>query len=148
MELQSLDTKTPSEEGAFLHLKDPFEGHLLYAGDNADDRGRIIDEEAESEDDRVGVFVRGYESATVQKTLKRVRRQNMKDAQKMTTELMGRELATAMIIDFQNLSFGGAPLTDSREDKIKFLNASDNLVDQVSHFSRATGNFTPNASSD
>ena len=121
MDFSALDTKKAAEKGAFLHLKHPALGHLLWDGD---DKTRPI-----------GVFVRGMESRTVQDTLKRLQ------ADKMKGDDAGDDLdfVASLIISFTGAERDGVPMT--ADDAKWFFGLSVGFVEQVVTFAKDRASF-------
>jgi hypothetical protein len=122
MDFAALDTKKAAEKGAFLHLKHPALGNLLWDGEG-DDRKPI------------GVYVRGMESRTVQDTLKRI------EADRLKGESDGDDLSfvASLIIGFTGAERDGKPLT--AEDAKWFFGLSVGFVEQVVSFAKDRASF-------
>ena len=135
MDISNLNTKSKSEEGEWLHLNHPVDGHPLYTGEGADaDSGDILPGKTEADCQAVRVKVRGGESDVVQKALfkyKRItaKKRNLSYAEEKRLNL---EVAASRIIEMENLSILGRPLSaDNDEDKILLLSQSNDFVRQI-----------------
>jgi len=125
MEFSQLDTKSPQEEGAFLHLRHPKFGHLLWTGPDADSENRLDPEDGEGADaEPIGVTVRGLEAPSVKEE-----------------EEAGLRMAEILVIEFHGLTKGGEPVEATKENIREFFQLSDDLVQQVLTFARDKENF-------
>lgn len=129
MDFSTLDTKTPAERGAFLHLRHPVTGEHLH-----DDSGKPI-----------GMMVRGLESKTAQDHLKRLEKSRLKGA---SAEDTGFGVVSSLVIGFVGVDRAGVPLTISGDDLQWFFGLSDSFVDQVMAFARDRSSFFAPASPD
>jgi hypothetical protein len=138
MDFRKLDTKTDAETGAFLQLRHPVLGHLLYSGEGTDEEGAWIDKTKTPKE--VGVMCRGIESATVQGRLKKSRKGAMAGGDR-DDEALGLVLVCSIVVKFINLQSGGKPLEATQANKEAFFDQSDDLVRQVIDFAKEKGNF-------
>lgn len=129
MDFSTLDTKTPAERGAFLHLRHPATGELLY----------------DASKKPIGMMVRGLESKTAQDHIKRLEKSRMKGA---STEDTGFGVVSSLVMGFVGVDRAGAPLTIDTDDLHWFFGLSDNFVDQVMSFARDRASFFTPASPD
>jgi len=148
MELSALDTKAPAEAGAFCHLRAIPErgGHLLYTGPGSDETGNAVDKRKKPT--AVGVYLRGFESDTVQKARKKAQRDAIKAGHDADDEETSLQIAAALIIDFQGITVDGEPLEPTHDNKMRFLKASNDLVEQILLFAKDRSHFFEKANSD
>lgn len=125
MDFSKLETKTGAEKGAFLHLRHPASGELLY------------DTSVEPKS-KIGLFVRGTESKTVQDRLKGLQREQVKGAD---AEDSGLEFVSSLVIRFVGVERDGRLLSAIDEDLRFFFGLSDSFVEQVIDFAKARSNF-------
>lgn len=160
MDFTKLDTKKPAERGAFLHLKHPAMGHLLYDTEDPMSPWDGISDEPE----KVGVTVRGTESETVKDEARALAKQRMMsphqraraknnapdhipteaeiDAQTKETEDAAMAFVCSLVISFHGLSDkAGKPLEATDANKRAFFEQSDDLVTQVIQFAQRASNF-------
>ncbi len=129
MEFSQFETKSGAEVGAFLHFTHLRTGELLY------------DKEAEDEDKRVGVWLRGMEAKSVQAAAREAQRTAIKSPLNEDDDSQGLETAKAMVIRFQNITRDGKPLSVSEEDLVWFFNLSSVMVQRVVGFASQPANF-------
>jgi len=127
MDFATLDTKTPAEAGAFLHLRHPALGHLLYDGEKP-----------------VGLMVRGTESKTAQDRLKAVQRDRMKGDK----EGDGLAFVCSLVIGFQGVERDGKAVDATDANVRWFFGLSDGFVEQVVTFASDRASFFKPASRD
>ena len=131
MDVSTLNTKDPAENGAFLHLRHPFTGELLWSD--------------EKKTEKVGLMVRGNEAPTVQKALKKVTRglNTRKRARPGDSdEKRGMIYARALVMEFIGLTKEGRDLDADDESDIEwFFDQSDDFVAQVIEFAEDRANF-------
>lgn len=160
MDFTQLDTKKAAERGAFLHLKHPALGHLLYATETPLEPWNGVGEEPE----KIGVTVRGTESETVkgeardlakQRMLSPVQRARNKnnspdhipteaeiDAQTAETEEAAMSFVCSLVLSFHGLTDkAGKPLEATDANKRAFFEQSDDLIAQVISFAQRSSNF-------
>jgi len=143
MEFNKLETKTGAKKGAFLHLRHPGEGHLLYTGELADEWGSLVDDAKADDAQKVGVYVLGYESDKVRRKARAMRRERMK-SQTMTdeqTDERGMAFVCSLVIGFEGIETDGKPLEASDGNKREFFSQSEGLIDQVLAFAKDRSNF-------
>jgi len=144
MKLTSLETKTGASKGAFLHLRHPALGHLLYTGEGADEVGRAVDK---TKAEKVGCDVLGMESERVREKAREIQRRKMKDPDDAEAEEQGLEFVASLVTGFHGLFDGdGKPLPATPEGKRQFFEMSDDLVNQVMKFAGERANFWKGAS--
>jgi len=121
MDFSALNTRSAADAGAFLHLRHPVTGELLYT-----DKGKAV-----------GLMVRGTESTTVQKALRDAtkRLKTADDAKR------GLAFVSALVFGFENVFYEGRALTDTDEDKALFFGLSDSFVEQVVDFAKDRASF-------
>jgi hypothetical protein len=137
MDLTRLDTKAGAETGAELHLKHPVHGHYLYAGEGCDEDGGW---NGKGKPEPVTVTVRGTESKTVRDRLKKLQRERMK-RREADDEESGLEFVCSLVIAFSGLTLNGKPMEATPENKRRFFEQSDDLVEQVLDFAKDRANF-------
>ena len=160
MDFNALNTKDAAENGAFLHLKHPSLGHLLY---NTDDPLAPWDGIGD-EPQKVGVMVRGTESKTVKEQARAFARDRMTspveaarrknnaldhipteaeiNAQVEEKEESAMRFVCSLVISFVGLTDKkGQPLEATEANKRAFFEQSDNLVQQVITFAQRSSNF-------
>ena len=149
MDLKLLDTKTPAENGADLHLRHPVMGHLLYntKAKNVDANGKLTTD-AEGDAKPIIVMVRGTESPSVRARLKEVNADDLLRRKISKALDVGEDFAHSLVIGFKNLTIDGRDLSDSDEDKRIFFAQSDDLMKQVLTFAEEKTNFFKSASAD
>jgi len=156
MKITQLDTKSPQDEGAFLHLEHTKFGHLMYDGPNADGDGRWTSEEEPEESCRVGIIVRGMEAQTVQTFTRDQQRKNLLNLKKKNPTPVpdqdhenGIKFACVLIVKFVNIQDeNGEELPPTEENKRAFIEYSDDLSRQILAFARDRDNFFGQLSSD
>lgn len=126
MDFSALNTKVPAEKGAFLHLKHPALGTLLWDGEGADRK-------------KVGVYVRGIESKTVQDRIKRTQKEKLDGVD--GAEEAGRAFAVSLIVSFDGVERDGKPLPATDEGIQWFFDQSDGFVEQVLKFAQDRASF-------
>jgi hypothetical protein len=137
MKLSSLNTKQGAESGAWLHLKHPALGHLMWHGPDADEMGERMGDNVKP----VRVLVRGTESETVRKERRAIEASRMEGAT-ITPEEEGLRLCMKMIVEFDGVTDENGIALHKVEGGVKeFLESSDDLVVQVVNFSRKSSNF-------
>lgn len=152
MEFSKLDTKSPQEEGAFLQLRHPKFGHLLWTGADADDENRLGDgsddvDAADFDVEPIGVTVRGLEAPSVKEVATKIedamsRKPNPQSRKpKMTEEEAGLRMAEILVVEFHGLTKDGETVEASKENIREFFQLSDDLVRQVLAFARDKENF-------
>lgn len=149
MKLSKLDTKTPQDDGAFMHLEHTKFGHLMYTGENADDDGRWKSDEDPDDKMRVGLMVRGMEAQTVQEFTREKQRKSLVNANRKNPTPVsdlehenGIEFACVLISDFVNITDDNdEPLKPTDKNKRLFIELSDDLSRQILAFSRDRDNF-------
>jgi len=134
MDLSTLNTKKPAEDGAWLHLCYPYKTQLMYepGEDGKPDETRPC-----------RVKLRGMESETVQDVLQRLNKSKMsgRKQDERKAEADGLKFAAAMVIKFENLHNGVEPLTTSAEDIKWFFDQSGDFTQQVLEFAQDNTNF-------
>lgn len=159
MELSTLDTKSPQEEGAFCHLRHTKFGHLLWSGPSADPEGRTdLDDDGEpiaDDVEAIGVVVKGIEAPSVkaaatkiEKALKPVPRGQKQKTITIDEEEAGLRFAEALVTEFRGLTLNGEPVEATKENIRNFFMMSDNLVEQILTFARTQPNFFGKPSSE
>lgn len=155
MRISDLDTKSPQDEGSFMHLAHTKYGHLMYTGPDADPDGRWIGKGEPDPDKAVGVMVRGMEGQTVQKFTLEQQRKALAMAKKPAVNQPevdhenGLKFACVLITEFVNLEDEhGEPLQPTNENKRAFVEMSDDISRQLLQFSRERENFFKPLSSD
>ena len=135
MDFTKLDTKTPAEAGNWLHLCRPYTEEKLYSGEKKDGKP-------------CRVMLRGLESASVQKIIKRQKAAEMtgKKSDIEQAERDGLAFAQSLVIDFQNIERGDKPLSTSKDDVEWFFDLSADFVRQVMEFAADNQNFLPETS--
>lgn len=154
MELSKLDTKSPQEEGAFLQLRHPKFGHLLWTGADADGENRLKDGSDDVDPDEfdvepIGVTVRGLEAPSVKAVAQKIEDQMARKPgtvpqsrkPKITDEEAGLRMAEVLVVEFHGLTKDGEPLQATKESVREFFQLSDDLVTQVLNFARTKENF-------
>ena len=141
MDITQLNTRDPSEEGAFLHLKHPALKHLLYHGDNVDQQGKWKGEGEEPE--KVGLVVKGQEAPTIRAHMSAFNKQKMKkEFTEEENNQEARNLACALTTKFVHLYEEGQLLDGGNQaHKEMFFAKSEDLVIQVTRFARDSRNF-------
>ncbi len=137
MDISALNTKTGSQKGAFLHLRHPALGHLLYSGEGADALGRAVDMDKV---EKAGVTVFGAEAEYVQEQIARIQKLS-DDGDKAAAKQRGLDFVCTLVREFHGLTANGLPLGSSDKDKRTFFEQSDGLVEQVIEFARERRNF-------
>jgi hypothetical protein len=135
MELTRLETKTGASKGAFLHLKHPALGHLMYTGPDADSDGRRDGKNVE----KVGCHVLGLESERVRERAKAIQGKKLKGDD--DAEEAGIAFVSSLVVSFKGLTKDGKPLEATDESKREFFAQSDSLVEQVMEFAQDRANF-------
>ena len=125
-----------SGEGVWLHLRHPIDGHLLFTGSDADEYGRVSDDEnpGNAKPCRVKVIstqsmrYRRIEFKINRETAKSRRRFDFEDADESTYEK-----AAALIVDMENVPDDTGRLLDgkSKDDKMILLKAARSFADQI-----------------
>lgn len=133
MDISTLNTVKPAEIGAFMHLRHPVTKELLY-------------HEAGGKKEPVGLTLRGNESSTVQKALKKVRRDAAqaigKHAKEAAETSAGLAYAKSLLISFHHCYNGVEPLSaDNASDIEWFFEQSSDFVTQVTTFAQDRENF-------
>ena len=128
MDFGSLNTKIGAEKGAFMQLKHPAFGTLLWDGEGKD---RVP----------VGINVRGTESKTVQDRLKELQQDKMSKKSKIDTERAGMEFACSLVIDWTGIDRDGSPVPATDENIKWFFGLSDSFVEQVLDFAQDRASF-------
>lgn len=127
--VSTLNTKTPSENGAFMQLRHPVTNELITTKDG----------------EKAGLMVRGNEAPTVQKVLKKMNNRMGKGGAQSAREREAQGLlyARALVMSFENLEHeNGHPLAADDESDVEwFFNQSNNFVTQVVEFAEDTSNF-------
>jgi hypothetical protein len=121
MDFSALDTRGAAEVGAFLHLRNPWTGELLY----------------NAKGEKSGVMVRGTESNTVQKTLQQLAK-NLKQGDDTQR---GFAFVSSLVFEFVNVEYKGRALENTEADKKLFFGLSDGFVEQVVEFAKERGSF-------
>lgn len=127
LNLSELNTKKPAEKGAFLHLCHPVSGAPLYDGE-----------------DKVGLTLRGVESETVQKTMKKLnRKQTRRQNTEIDDEIRGIKFAMSLVMEFHHMENDkGEELDASNQEHVKwFFDQSSDFVIQVTEFAAEAANF-------
>jgi len=157
MKISKLDTKTPQDEGAFMHMTSPKFGHLMYTGPNADDEGRWTSEDQDPDPEAaVGLMVRGMEAQSVQEFTRAQQRKALTNAKKTNPTPQsdidhenGIKFACVLITDFVNIEDeAGDPLEPTEENKRWLIAMSDDISRQLLKFARDQDNFFDKPSSD
>lgn len=121
MDFVAIDMKKASDTGAFLHLRHPSTGKLLY-----------------SDGEPVGVHVRGKESPAVQSRVKSAQRRRVTND---SDEDFGLGYLVSLVIGFENIERDGKPLEPTDESIRWFFGRSDAFGEQVLAFSQDRANF-------
>ena len=152
MKLSDLDTKSPQDEGAFLHLTHSKFGHFMYTGENADKDGRWTGEGDDAkplDSQRIGLVVRGMEAQSVQEFTREQQRLDLANAKKKVPTPLpelehenGIKFGCTLIVSFVNIEGeDGKNLPPTEENKRAFLEMSDDLSRQILMFARDRDNF-------
>lgn len=136
MDFNKLNTVDGADKGAWLHLKHPALGHLLYTGEGADDDGRLV---KKGQAKPVRVFVQGMESEAVQNIVREYQKKNLSSESDKEEE--GFVIGCALVTDFDGINKDGEPMTATKENKIAFFKQSGALVEQVTKFAANRANF-------
>lgn len=136
MDFNKLNTVKGADKGAWLHLKHPAFGHLLYTGKGADEDGRL---EKKEDAKPVRVFVQGMESEAVQNIVRDIQKNALDGSE--ATEEEGFAIGCALVTAFEGIEKDGEPLTATKENKIAFFNQSSALITQVTQFASNRANF-------
>lgn len=156
MKISNLDTKSPQDDGAFMHLEHTKFGHVMYSGEGADEHGRWVSDREPGDEQRVGLVVRGFEARSVQAFTREQQRKNLANSKKSKPTPLadlefenGIKLACVLIVDFVNIEDeNGDPLEPTDENKRQFITISDDVSRQVVKFARERDNFFEVLSSD
>lgn len=132
MDFAQFNTRDGAEEGRFLHFTHIETGAALY------------DPEADGDDKRVGIWLRGMESKSVQSAARAAQRAALKH-RGATDDDDGVETAKALVLRFQHISRDDKLLTTSDDDLKWFFGLSSRLVNQVTGFASQPANFLPAA---
>jgi len=150
MLLTDLDTKSPQDEGAFLHLHHTKYGFPMYTGEGATKQGEWIGSEDPPQSAAIGLIVRGMESQTIQSFTRKQKARMMLDQTKSKVKFSqddaehesGLQFACALIVSFVNIEgSNGKPLEPTDENKRAFVELSDDISRQLLAFSRERDNF-------
>jgi hypothetical protein len=149
MKLSDFDTKSPQDEGAFMHLHHTKYGFPVYTGPNADNLGRWIGKEAPDPAFAVGMIVRGMEAQSVQEFTRRQKRLMMSAKSKVPTGFEedtdhenGIKFGCVLIVSFVNIEDdNGNTLDSTEENKRAFISLSDNISKQLLTFAQDQSNF-------
>ena len=139
MDFTKLNTKKHAERGAWLHLRHPVGDFLLYTGDGADENGRLVD--AAKDHKPVRVRIRGQESPTFREAMQRINANKIAEMSPAEAEQTTKEVACALVIEFDGVEKDGKPLEPTKENLMAFFDQSDGLVVQVVEFAREARNF-------
>ena len=147
MDFAKLDTKTPAENGAFLHLRHPSLGHLLYNGKGCDEHNDWKDKKKDAS--KVGVIVRGVESESVQNHAKKLDAQRIKNTNgkrkapggevERTAEEIEQEaldFCVSLVVGFVGFEKDGKEIVADENTKYAFFTSSNNLIEQVVDFAK------------
>lgn len=155
MRISQLDTKSPQDEGAFMHMTHTKFGHLMYTGPEADEEGRWVAKSDPDPDQAVGLMVRGMEAQTVQEFTRRQQRKSISQSKKPVFDQAERDhengikFACILITDFVNIEDeDGSPLEPSNENKRLLIEMSDDISRQILDFAGERDNFFTKLSSD
>lgn len=145
MDIEYLDTATPAEEGAFLHLEHPAHGHKLYTGEGTSKIGELVD--ADLPHEAVGIYVRGWHSDSVQAVILQYERDSMEKKPSSFTQHknVGRKIAKALIVKFQGITTNGEPLKADEGGIAALLDKSPRLEAQIIRFAKDDANFFTDA---
>ena len=127
MDIENLNSRAAQSEGAFLHLRHPATGEMLYDGEP-------IDENA------VGLYVRGVEHPKAQSIARKNQDRKFKNEREQNDA--GREYIGALIAGFVRITTDGRSLDAESDADIKlFCDMSDDFVHQVLDFAGERTNF-------
>ena len=144
MDFTKLNTKESAERGAWLHLHHPSGDYPLYTGEGADDFGRLVD--ASKDHKPVRVRIRGHESQTFRSAMHRINADKIADMSPAEAEKITKEVACALVIEFDGIEKDGSPMEATHENLMAFFSQSDALVMQVIDFAKEARNFFSAAS--
>lgn len=136
MNFDKLNTVSGADKGAWLHLKHPALGHLLYTGEGADEDGRLKVKEKAS---KVRVYVQGMESEAVQNVVREAQKNQLKS--EGDEEADGFAIGCALVTEFEGIERDGEPLKATNENKTDFFKQSSSLITQVTQFASNRANF-------
>lgn len=162
MDLNKLNTVKAAERGAFCHLRNPFNGLLMYDGpaDLVDEAtGTLtqkgvaaLDEHPENPQKaglvEIGVYVLGSEAPKVTEVKNALSAKRIRAGEKFDFHEAGILTCAALITGFKGIEKDGKLMQPTMENRREFLEASESFITQVTKFSRDNSNFLGKASSE
>lgn len=128
MDLKNLDYRAAQSNGAFLHLRHPATGDLMWEG-------------AEVEGNEVGVYVKGVEDPKAQRLARIIQADNFKNDRER--ENAGLDYAYHLVCGFKNLTRDGELLDHQDPKDLKaFFDLTDDFVHQIMEFAQVRANFS------
>src|SRR5262245_56859275 len=137
-DLANIDPASAADKGAWLHLKDPYSGELMYLDDDQPTPSQPIRIKLAGQDSTLRKWA---EEAELDRRLDKAQRNNKLTIKSKDVKERGLKLLAAVTLEFENLIWEGKPLPCNAGTAKMIYNAREWIMQQADEFVADRKNF-------